>query len=131
MKIITYGTFDMLHLGHINLLKKSKSLGDKLYVGVSTDEFCENEKNKKTVQLFSERYEILQAIRYVDVVFAENSWSQKTADIKKYSIELFVIGDDWQGKFDYLKKYCQVLYLPRTKGISTSSRKIQIVKKFS
>ena len=119
MNVITYGTFDMFHIAHLNLLKRAKEYGDRLIVGVSTDEF-NRQKGKKTLIPFQERIEIVKAIRYVDEAIAEKSWDQKIEDIKKYDIDIFVIGDDWKGKFDYLKEYCEVIYLPRTEGISTS-----------
>jgi glycerol-3-phosphate cytidylyltransferase len=121
-KVLTYGTFDMFHIGHLNLLKRAKMLGDYLIVGVSSDEFNEV-KGKKTVIPFNERKEIVSAIRYVDMVIEEYSWEQKIKDIKKYSIDIFVMGDDWEGKFDFLKEYCEVVYLPRTKNISTTQIK--------
>ncbi|WP_455540009.1 glycerol-3-phosphate cytidylyltransferase [Terrisporobacter sp.] len=118
-RVMTYGTFDLLHYGHINLLKRSKDLGDYLIVGLSSDEFNAL-KGKKSVMSFEERKEILQNIRYVDKVVKESNWEQKVEDIKKYNIDVFVIGDDWEGKFDFLKEYCEVVYLPRTKSISTT-----------
>ncbi|MCM8767487.1 MAG: glycerol-3-phosphate cytidylyltransferase [Candidatus Omnitrophica bacterium] len=120
--VITYGTFDMFHIGHLNLLKRAKELGDYLIVAVSTDEFNEN-KGKKTLIPYEQRAEIVRAIRYVDLVIPEYSWEQKIDDIKRYKVDIFVIGEDWKGKFDYLKDYCEVIYLPRTKGISTTELK--------
>jgi len=125
VRVLTYGTFDLFHIGHLNLLKRAKALGDELYVGVSTDEFNKL-KNKKTLIPFNERIEIVSAIKYVDRAFAENSWEQKIDDIKKYNIDIFVMGEDWKGKFDYLKKYCEVVYLPRTKNISSTKIKESI-----
>jgi len=122
MNVLTYGTFDMFHIGHLNLLKRAKELGDRLYVGVSTDEFTKL-KGKKTLIPFNERKEIVSSIKYVDEVFKEESWEQKINDIKKYNIDIFVMGEDWKGKFDYLKDYCEVVYLPRTEGISTTKLK--------
>jgi len=122
MRIITYGTFDMFHIGHLNLLKRAKSLGEYLIVGVSTDEFNKI-KGKKTLIPFEERREIVNSIKYVDLVIPEFSWEQKIDDIKKYNIDIFVIGDDWRGKFDFLKEYCKVIYLARTKEISTTQLK--------
>jgi len=119
MNVITYGTFDIFHIAHLNLLKRAKEYGNRLIVGVSTDEF-NRQKGKKTLIPFKERIEIVKAIRYVDEAIAEKSWDQKIEDIKKYDIDIFVIGEDWKGKFDYLKEYCEVIYLPRTEGISTS-----------
>ncbi|MDD5878152.1 MAG: glycerol-3-phosphate cytidylyltransferase [Clostridiales bacterium] len=126
-RIMTYGTFDLLHYGHINILKRSKSLGDYLIVGLSSDEFNEL-KGKKSVMSYEERKEILESIRYVDKVIKESNWEQKVDDIIKYNIDVFVIGDDWEGKFDFLKEYCEVVYLPRTKSISTTLLK-EIIQK--
>ena len=119
MNILTYGTFDMFHIGHLNLLKRAKALGDKLYVGVSTDEF-NNIKGKQSIIPYKERKEIVSAIKYVDLVIPEICWEQKIDDIKKYKVDIFVMGDDWKTKFDFLNKYCEVVYIPRTKFISTS-----------
>ncbi len=121
-KIITYGTFDLLHWGHINLLKRARDLGDYLIVALSTDEF-NSLKDKKAYHRYEDRKLILEAIRYVDKVIPENSWDQKVEDIKKYDIDTFVMGDDWKGKFDYLNEYCEVIYLPRSIGISTTKIK--------
>lgn len=126
-RVMTYGTFDLLHYGHINILKRSKSLGDYLIVGLSSDEFNEL-KGKKSVMSYEERKEILESIRYVDKVIKESNWEQKVDDIIKYNIDVFVIGDDWEGKFDFLKEYCEVVYLPRTKSISTTLLK-EIIEK--
>jgi len=122
MNVLTYGTFDMFHIGHLNMLKRAKSMGERLYVGVSTDEF-NRLKGKKTLIPFEERKEIVSSIKYVDVVFAEETWDQKIEDIKRYHIDVFVMGEDWKGKFDYLNEYCKVVYLPRTEGISTTNLK--------
>ena len=123
-KVITYGTFDLLHYGHINLLKRAKSLGDYLIVGLSTDEFNNKEKNKECYFDYENRKLLLDAVRYVDLVIPEENWEQKISDIQKYNIDVFVIGDDWKGKFDYLKDIgVEVVYLPRTKEISTSKIK--------
>jgi glycerol-3-phosphate cytidylyltransferase len=118
-KVITYGTFDLFHHGHINLLRRARECGDHLTVGLSTEAFNAG-KGKQCVQSFSERRSILQAIRYVDDVIPENTWEQKVTDIQSLSIDVFVIGDDWQGKFDFLQAFCKVLYLPRTPEISTT-----------
>jgi len=126
-KVITYGTFDLLHVGHINLLRRAKEMGDYLIVGISTDEFNEM-KNKHASQSYENRKVILESIKYIDEVIAERSWEQKIEDIKKYEIDLFVIGDDWEGKFDYLREYCDVVYLPRTIGVSTTQLKSDISK---
>jgi len=119
-KVITYGTFDLFHIGHLNILKRAKALGDYLIVAVSTDEFNTG-KHKQCVYPYSHRAQIVEAIRYVDEVIPETSWEQKIDDIRKHSIDIFVIGEDWAGKFDFLKDYCEVVYLPRTKSISTTS----------
>ena len=120
--IITYGTFDMFHIGHLNLLKRLKEMGDQLIVAVSTDEFNLG-KGKKTLIPYDQRAAIVSAIKYVDLVIPENSWDQKLKDVKKYNVEIFVIGDDWKGKFDFLKDVCEVKYLERTQGISTTELK--------
>ena len=119
-RVITYGTFDLFHIGHLNLLKRAKALGDYLVVAVSTDEFNTG-KHKQCVYPYAHRAQIVEAIRYVDKVIPETSWEQKIEDIRKHSIDLFVIGDDWTGKFDFLKDYCEVVYLQRTKSISTTA----------
>lgn len=121
-KVITYGTFDLLHWGHVRLLERAAALGDELIVGLSTDEF-NAEKHKEAYHSFEHRKYILEAIRYVDKVIPEKSWDQKIDDIKKYGIDIFVMGDDWKGKFDFLEDYCKVIYLPRTQGISTTQIK--------
>lgn len=128
-KVITYGTFDLLHYGHINLLKRAKQLGDYLIVGLSTDEFNEKEKNKKTYFSYEERKKLLEAVRYVDLVIPEENWQQKREDIKEFKIDTFVIGDDWKGKFDNLKDLCDVCYLPRTPEISTTKIKNDLFSK--
>lgn len=125
-KILTYGTFDLLHYGHINLLKRAKEMGDYLIVGLSSDEFNEL-KNKKSYYSYEHRKMMLEAIRYVDEVIPENTWDQKIEDVKKYNIDVFVMGDDWEGKFDFLKEYCEVVYLPRTIDISTTKVKKELL----
>ena len=122
-KVITYGTFDLLHYGHINLLKRAKAQGDYLVVALSTDDFNNNMKHKKCYFSYEERKRLLEAIRYVDLVIPEENWEQKVSDIKEYHIDVFVMGDDWEGKFDYLKESCEVLYLSRTPEISTTKIK--------
>lgn len=122
-KVITYGTFDLLHAGHINLLRRAKELGDYLIVVVSTDEFNWNEKRKKCYFSYEERKKLVEAVRYVDLVIPENNWEQKVSDVQDYHVDTFVMGDDWVGKFDFLKEYCDVVYLPRTEGISTTKIK--------
>jgi glycerol-3-phosphate cytidylyltransferase len=125
--VLTYGTFDMFHIGHLNLLNRLKSLGDKLIVAVSTDEF-NSIKGKKTLIPFEQRALIVQNIKCVDMVISEENWEQKIYDIKKYNVDIFAMGDDWQGKFDFLKDYCEVIYLPRTQNISTTELKKELNK---
>lgn len=120
--IITYGTFDLFHIGHLKLLQRLKKLGDKLIVAVSTDEF-NLEKGKKTIIPFEQRIEIISSIKYVDLVITEHNWNQKIEDIQKYQVDTIAMGDDWTGKFDFLKEYCEVMYLRRTSGISSSQLK--------
>ena len=128
-RVITYGTFDLLHYGHINLLKRAKALGDYLIVACSTDEFNLKEKNKKCYFTYEQRKALLEAIRYVDLVIPETSWEQKQSDIHEYHIDTFVIGDDWKNKFDYLtKEGCEVKYLTRTPEISTTIIKSNLKK---
>jgi len=119
-RVITYGTFDLLHYGHINLLRRAKEQGDYLIVALSEDEFNEKYKNKKCYFDYEERKHLLEAVRYVDLVVPERSWNQKVHDIHLYQVDVFVMGDDWEGKFDFLKEYCDVVYFPRTKEISTT-----------
>ena len=121
-KVITYGTFDLIHRGHINILRRARELGDHLTVGLSTDSFNQV-KGKTTYYTYEERDFILRAIRYVDNIIPETCWDQKIKDVISHEISIFVMGSDWIGKFDFLKPYCHVLYLPRTDGIST--RKIK------
>jgi glycerol-3-phosphate cytidylyltransferase len=123
-RVITYGTFDLLHYGHINLLRRAKELGDYLIVCLSTDEFNYLQKNKKCYFSYQQRKLLLEAIRYVDLVIPEESWEQKLSDMKEYHVDVFVIGDDWKGKFDYLKETgVEVVYLSRTPEVSTSQIK--------
>ena len=117
--VLTYGTFDLFHVGHLNLLSRLKALGDYLIVGVSTDDF-NAVKGKRTIIKFEDRLDIVKNIKCVDGVLAEESWDQKPRDIKTHSVSIFGMGSDWQGKFDELKKYCEVVYLPRTEGISST-----------
>jgi glycerol-3-phosphate cytidylyltransferase len=119
-RIITYGTFDLLHYGHIKLLKRARELGDYLVVALSTDEFNSIQKNKITYFTYQERKLLLESLRYVDLVIPENGWEQKRSDVSLYKIDIFVMGDDWEDKFDFLKDLCEVVYLPRTPEISTS-----------
>ncbi|PEY33343.1 glycerol-3-phosphate cytidylyltransferase [Bacillus cereus] len=126
-KVITYGTFDLLHWGHINLLKRAKDLGDYLIVAVSSDEFNKL-KSKKSYHSYENRKMILEAIRYVDEVIPEHNWEQKTKDVVNHDVDIFVMGDDWEGEFDELSAYCEVVYLPRTAGISTTKIKRELVQ---
>ena len=120
-RVITYGTFDLLHYGHINLLRRAKELGDYLIVGLSTDEFNQNKKNKKSYFTYEQRKLLLESIRYVDLVIPENDWEQKKKDVHEYKVDTFVIGDDWKGHFDFLKdEGTNVVYLSRTPEISTT-----------
>lgn len=128
-KVITYGTFDLLHYGHVNLLQRAKALGDYLIVAISTDEFNWNMKGKKCYFTYEERKRLVEAIRYVDLVIPEESWEQKVTDVDEYKVDTFVIGDDWEGKFDFLKDKCEVVYLPRTPEISTTQIKKDLNKK--
>lgn len=119
-RVITYGTFDLLHYGHVNLLRRAKEYGDYLIVGLSTDEF-NAQKGKQSYFSYEKRKQLLEAIRYVDLVIPEESWDQKVSDVHKYDIDIFVIGDDWRGKFDFLRNEgVEVVYLPRTPEISTT-----------
>ncbi|MCO4852877.1 glycerol-3-phosphate cytidylyltransferase [Bacillus vallismortis] len=124
-KVLTYGTFDLLHYGHIRLLNRAKKLGDYLIVGLSTDEFNLT-KNKKSYYNYEYRKFMLKETNLVDEIIPENDWSQKKNDIIHYDIDIMVMGNDWEGKFDYLKEYCQVIYLPRTEGISSTQIKEDI-----
>ncbi len=126
-KVITYGTFDLLHYGHINLLKRAKAMGDYLIVALSTDDFNFIQKQKKSCFTYDQRKALLEAIRYVDLVIPEDSWDQKTSDIHEYHIDIFVMGNDWEGKFDYLKdEGCEVVYLERPPEISTTQIKTSL-----
>lgn len=122
IKVITYGTFDLIHRGHINILMRAKAFGDHLTVALSTDEFNQL-KEKICYYTYEERKFILESIRFVDSVIPEKAWEQKEDDILSHNINMFVMGDDWSGKFDYLEKVCEVIYLPRTVGISTTKVK--------
>ena len=128
-RVITYGTYDLLHYGHINLLRRARQLGDYLIVCLSTDDFNSIEKNKKTYFSYEDRKNMLEAIRYVDLVIPEETWEQKRNDIIEYNADIFVIGDDWEGKFDFLKDICTVIYLPRTEEVSTTKIKEDLGKK--
>ena len=118
-RVLTYGTFDLFHIGHIRLLERARALGDSLVVGHSTDEF-NLKKGKKSVFGYAERFAILSAVRHVDKIIPEDNWEQKLDDVIANEISVFVIGDDWEGKFDFLMPHCEVVYLPRTSGISTT-----------
>lgn len=130
-RVITYGTYDLLHFGHINLLRRARALGDYLVVALSTDTFNLKMKNKVCVQSYEERKLILESLRFVDLVIPEEAWEQKQDDIHLYKIDIFCMGSDWEGKFDFLKPLCDVQYLPRTEGISTTQRKNDVVQIFS
>lgn len=121
-KVITYGTYDLLHVGHINLLRRAKAYGDYLLVVLSSDEFNAI-KHKTAYHSYEDRKTILEAIKYVDEVIPEYTWEQKIKDVVDNHIDVFVMGDDWKGQFDFLKDYCEVIYLPRTEGISTTKIK--------
>jgi glycerol-3-phosphate cytidylyltransferase len=125
--VITYGTFDLLHVGHIRLLSRLKRLGDRLVVGLSTDAF-NAAKGKQSIFSYEERLEIMQSLSMVDIVIPEHNWEQKVQDIKQYQAAIFAIGDDWAGKFDYLSEWVEVVYTPRTAHVSTTNIK-QIISK--
>lgn len=125
--ILTYGTFDLLHIGHINLLKRARSHGDRLIVALSTDTFNLVEKKKTCINSYADRKVILESLRFVDLVIPEESWDQKNTDVLKHEVDVFIIGDDWKGHFDFLKDKCEVVYLPRTANISTTEIKNQIL----
>ena len=126
-RVLTYGTFDTLHHGHIRLLRRAKSLGDYLVVALSTDEFNAG-KNKKALFSYAERKHDLEAIRYVDLVIPEVSWEQKRDDVRLYGIDVFTMGDDWEGKFDFLSDICEVAYLPRTPSVSSTQIREMMTK---
>ena len=124
-RAITYGTYDLFHIGHLRLLKRIADMADELYVAVSSDEFNAL-KGKKCIVPFENRKEIVESLRMVTKVIREDNWEQKKDDVQKYDCDLFVMGSDWTGKFDFLKDYCEVVYLPRTEGISTTEIKQEI-----
>jgi len=126
-KVLTYGTFDLLHVGHINLLRRARELGDFLIVGLSTADF-NLMKRKESFLPYDQRKVVLESLEYVDLVIPETSWEQKIGDVKKYSIDVFVMGNDWEGHYDFLKEYCEVIYLKRTENISTTQLK-EVIKK--
>ena len=125
--VLTYGTFDLFHLGHVRLLRRLSEMGDRLIVGCSTDEF-NILKGKSSVVSYEHRQEILEACRYVDKVIPERNWDQKRLDIEAENVDIFGIGDDWAQKFDDLSDLCKVVYLPRTDGISTTELRREIVQ---
>jgi glycerol-3-phosphate cytidylyltransferase len=125
-RVITYGTYDLLHYGHINLLQRARALGDYLIVVLSTDEFNWKMKQKKCYFSYEKRRQMLEALRCVDLVIPEETWEQKIEDVKLYKADVFVMGSDWEGKFDFLKDYCEVVYLPRTPEISTTQIKTEL-----
>ncbi|RXK18801.1 glycerol-3-phosphate cytidylyltransferase [Macrococcus sp. DPC7161] len=127
-RVITYGTYDLLHYGHIELLRRAREMGDYLIVALSTDEFNKL-KNKKSYYDYEQRKMMLESVRYVDLVIPENNWEQKKTDIGKYEIDTFVMGHDWEGEFDFLKDQCEVVYINRTEGISTTQIKRELYGK--
>ncbi|MGV3243335.1 glycerol-3-phosphate cytidylyltransferase [Staphylococcus sp. 11261D007BR] len=124
-RVITYGTYDLLHYGHIELLRRAREMGDYLVVALSSDEF-NRIKNKKSYYDFEQRKMMLESIRYVDLVIPENDWNQKEHDVETFDIDVFVMGHDWEGEFDFLKDKCEVVYLKRTEGISTTQIKKEL-----
>jgi len=126
-RVLTYGTYDLLHYGHIRLLKRAKALGDYLIVAISTDEFNAI-KGKKAYHNYETRREMLEAVRYVDLVIPEENWEQKIDDVKNYFVDVVVMGSDWEGsdKFECLRDYCEVVYLDRTEGVSTTKIKQEL-----
>lgn len=120
--VLTYGTFDLFHLGHVRLLKRIAAYGDRLIVACSTDEF-NSVKGKKAIFSYEERAEILLSNKYVSEVIPENNWDQKISDVQEHNVDVFAMGDDWAGKFDFLQEFTQVIYLPRTEGVSTTQIK--------
>ena len=127
-RVITYGTYDLLHYGHINLLRRAKELGDYLIVALSTDEFNWEQKQKKCYFNYEQRKQLLESVRYVDLVIPEENWEQKVSDVKDFRVDTFVMGSDWEGQFDFLKPYCDVVYLPRTPEISSTQIKQDLHK---
>ncbi|WP_301420124.1 glycerol-3-phosphate cytidylyltransferase [Mammaliicoccus lentus] len=124
-RVITYGTYDLLHYGHIELLRRAKQYGDYLIVALSTDEFNKI-KSKKSYYNYEQRKMMLESIRYVDLVIPENNWEQKVDDVKTFKVDTFLMGHDWEGEFDFLKNECEVIYLKRTEGISTTQIKKEL-----
>lgn len=117
--VITYGTFDLFHVGHVRLLERARALGDRLIVAVSEDSFNEG-KGKKSYSTYADRSQLVAACRHVDLVIPELTWEQKRQDIITHNVDIFVMGDDWVGKFDFLSDLCEVVYLSRTPDISSS-----------
>lgn len=126
-RVLTYGTYDLLHYGHIRLLQRARALGDYLVVALSTDEFNAG-KGKTSFYPYETRKEMLEGVRYVDLVIPESSWDQKIHDVQEYHIDVVVMGDDWAGdpRFECLRDYCEVVYLDRTEGISTTDVKARL-----
>ena len=127
-RVITYGTYDLLHYGHIELLRRAREMGDYLIVALSTDEFNQI-KNKKSYYDYEQRKMMLESIRYVDLVSPEEGWGQKEKDVDRFDVDVFVMGHDWEGEFDFLKDKCEVIYLNRTEGISTTKIKQELYGK--
>ena len=127
-RVITYGTYDLLHYGHIELLRRAREMGDYLIVALSTDEFNQI-KNKKSYYDYEQRKMMLESIRYVDLVIPEEGWGQKEKDVDRFDVDVFVMGHDWEGEFDFLKDTCEVIYLNRTEGISTTKIKQELYGK--
>ena len=127
-RVITYGTYDLLHCGHIELLRRAREMGDYLIVALSTDEFNQI-KNKKSYYDYEQRKMMLESIRYVDLVIPEEGWGQKEKDVDRFDVDVFVMGHDWEGEFDFLKDKCEVIYLNRTEGISTTKIKQELYGK--
>ena len=127
-RVITYGTYDLLHYGHIELLRRAREMGDYLIVALSTDEFNQI-KNKKSYYYYEQRKMMLESIRYVDLVIPEEGWGQKEKDVDRFDVDVFVMGHDWEGEFDFLKDKCEVIYLNRTEGISTTKIKQELYGK--
>ena len=127
-RVITYGTYDLLHYGHIELLRRAREMGDYLIVALSSDEFNQI-KHKKSYYDYEQRKMMLESIRYVDLVIPENDWGQKETDVERYEIDTFVMGHDWEGEFDFLIDKCEVVYLKRTEGISTTQIKQELYGK--
>ena len=127
-RVITYGTYDLLHYGHIELLRRAREMGEYLIVALSTDEFNQI-KNKKSYYDYEQRKMMLESIRYVDLVIPEEGWGQKEKDVDRFDVDVFVMGHDWEGEFDFLKDKCEVIYLNRTEGISTTKIKQELYGK--